>query len=67
VNHSEVFQAISAAMSTIHLRDEFAKAGMQGFVAGHISHYGHENHWPFKDLASEAYVMADEMLKARTA
>jgi len=47
------------------LRDEFAAKAMQGFLSGHVAHYGHDNHWPYQALASEAYDMADAMLKAR--
>lgn len=49
----------------ISARDYFAAKAMQGFLSGHISHYGHENHWEYKALASEAYDMADAMLAAR--
>lgn len=48
-------------------RDELAKAAMQGLLAGHIAHHGHENYWPPKDLADFAYEHADAMLKARQA
>lgn len=54
----------SAGMS---LRDHFAGLAMQGMVAGHFSHYGHENFWKREDIAAEAYAMADAMLKARSA
>lgn len=47
------------------LRDYFAAKAMQGFLSGHIAHYGHENHWPYGPLASEAYELADAMLKSR--
>lgn len=49
------------------LRDEFAAKAMQAFLSGHIAHYGHDNHWPYAQLASEACDMADAMLKARQA
>lgn len=47
------------------LRDHFAGLAIQGFLSGHFAHHGHENHWPYDDLASEAYEMADAMLRAR--
>ncbi len=49
------------------LRDYFAAKAMQGFLGGHVAHYGHENHWRFQDMAGEAYAVADAMLKARSA
>jgi hypothetical protein len=49
------------------LRDYFAAKAMQGFLGGHVAHYGHENHWRFQDMAGEAYAVADAMLKARQA
>lgn len=48
------------------LRDYFAAKAMQGFLGGHITHYGHENHWSFQDMAGEAYTVADAMLKERS-
>lgn len=51
--------------SGMTLRDYFAAKAMQGFIAGHISHHGHENHWLYTGIASEAYDVADAMLKAR--
>ena len=51
----------------MNLRDHFAGLAMQGFLSGHIAHHGHEeNHWPYDALASEAYDMADAMLRARS-
>lgn len=47
------------------LRDYFAAKAMQAMLAGHISHYGHENYWAPQALASEAYERADAMLKER--
>ena len=49
------------------LRDEFAAKAMQGLLAGHIAHHGHENFWPYPDMAGDAYSVADAMLKAREA
>jgi hypothetical protein len=41
---------------------------MAAYISGHISYYGHEsNHWHADSLSSEAYSMADAMLKAREA
>ena len=53
------------ASTGMTLRDYFAAKAMQGFLSGHVAHYGHDNHWPDKALASEAYDVADAMLKAR--
>lgn len=47
------------------LRDEFAGLAMQGFLAGHIAHHGHESHWPYDQMASEAFDVADAMIRAR--
>ena len=47
------------------LRDHFAGLAMQAFLNGHVSHYGHENPWPYDAMASEAYDVADAMLRAR--
>jgi hypothetical protein len=49
------------------LRDYFAAEAMQADLTGHISHYGHESHWPVDEMASHAYEVADAMLKARSA
>lgn len=47
------------------LRNELAADAMKGFLAGHISHFGHESHWNYESMASEAHQVADAMLKAR--
>lgn len=47
------------------LRDDFAGLAMQGFLAGHISYHGHGSHWPYDQMASEAFDVADAMLAAR--
>ena len=47
------------------LRDDFAGLAMQAFLGGHIAHHGHESHWPYDAMASEAYDVADAMLRAR--
>jgi hypothetical protein len=49
------------------LRDYLAGQAMQGFIGGHIAHYGHENHWSYDQMASESFEVADAMLKARSA
>lgn len=49
------------------LRDWFAGQVAQAAVSGHISHYGHENHWFAADIASHAYEVADAMISARSA
>lgn len=46
------------------LHNEFATSAMKGFLAGHISHYGHESHWPYGGMVDEARQVADAMLKA---
>lgn len=57
--------ARAQAVGGMTLRDYFAAKAMQGFLSGHIAHHGHESHWPYGALASEAYELADAMLKAR--
>lgn len=51
----------------VELRDRIAIKAMEGMLAGHFSHYGHENYWAREAIAFEAYEMADAMLKARAA
>lgn len=48
-------------------RDAFASQAMQGLVAGHLSHYGHDNGYAYNQIAGDAYHLADAMLKARKA
>lgn len=57
--------ARAQAIGGMTLRDYFAGQVVQGAVAGHIAHYGHENHWSVTDIADYAYDMADAMLRAR--
>ncbi|MFG0598331.1 hypothetical protein ACF8OH_26765 [Delftia sp. WSY_9] len=48
------------------LRDHFAGLAMQAFLCGYITRYGHEGpHLPCAALASEAFDMADEMIRVR--
>ena len=47
------------------LRDDFAMAAMQAYLNGHVSYYGHENHWTPSGIASEAYDVADAMMAER--
>lgn len=47
------------------LRDYFAAKALQGMLAGHFAHYGHENYWAPKDAASTAIEYADAMIAAR--
>lgn len=47
------------------LRDYFAAKAMQGYLSGHIAHYGHDNFWETSSLVEGAYAMADAMLRAR--
>lgn len=44
------------------LLDEIAISAMNAFITGHCAHYGHRDFWPYEDIASEAYDMAEEML-----
>ncbi len=47
------------------LRDYFAAKAMAAYVSGHIAHYGHESYWDVDSLSSQAYRLADAMLRAR--
>lgn len=47
------------------LRDWFAGQAAQAAIAGHIAHYGHDNHWPAEGIATYAYEIADAMIAAR--
>lgn len=58
-------QARAEAIGGMSLRDYFAAKAMQSFLAGHVSHCGHESHWPYDSMAGDAYQVADAMLKAR--
>lgn len=64
-----VFPDTSIGHASAHrgatLRDYFAAKAMNSFLSGHISHYGHDNHWAFDSLADCSYEVADAMLKAR--
>lgn len=55
----EPFTSVSGGMS---LRDHFAGEAAQAAIAGHFSHYGHENYWAPKDIADYAYDVADAMI-----
>lgn len=57
--------ATTQAAQVMTQRYHFAGLAMQAFLSGHVSHYGHENHWPYDAMASEAYDVADAMLRAR--
>lgn len=57
---SELCYRMEADMPT--LRDKFAMAAMQGFCANRIYH--HRQSWG-EDIASDAYIVADAMLKER--
>lgn len=46
-------------------REHFAGLAMQAFLSGHIAHHGHESYWPYDAMVSEAYDVADAMLRAR--
>ncbi|ASP50924.1 Arc family DNA-binding protein [Sinorhizobium meliloti] len=61
--NAEIIARLSGEVET--LRDKFAGQAVQAAVSGHLAHYGHENHWPLKDIASYAYEVADAMLAAR--
>jgi len=47
------------------LLDYAAIKAMQGMLAGHFAHYGHDNYWPRKMIAEEAYEMAEAMMAER--
>ena len=47
------------------LLDYAAIKAMQGMLAGHFAHYGHENYWPRASIAEEAYEMAEAMMAER--
>jgi hypothetical protein len=47
------------------LRDAAAIQAMAACVSGHITHFGHDNHWPPVDVAQYAYELADAMLAER--
>ncbi|MDX0930555.1 Arc family DNA-binding protein [Sinorhizobium medicae] len=61
--NAEIIARLSGEVET--LRDKFAGQAVQAAVSGHLAHYGHENHWPPKDIASYAYEVADALLAAR--
>ncbi|WP_322884217.1 hypothetical protein U8C35_07625 [Sinorhizobium medicae] len=56
---------ISPGSDGMSLRDWFAGQAVQAAVSGHIAHYGHENYWPPKDIASYAYEVADALIADR--
>ena len=47
------------------LRDYMAAKAMQGMLAGHFAHYGHEDYWPRAGIAEEAYEIAEAMMLER--
>lgn len=61
-----VNQAIENALRTIAMRDEFAAAALQGFIANQGTDVVMVAEHP-ELAASHMYVIADAMLKARTA
>lgn len=58
---------LPSQVAGMSLREYIATEAMAAYISGHIAHYGHENHWPVDSLSSEAYSMADAMLKASEA
>lgn len=56
------FEAGRCEAGTVGLRDKFAMAAMQGFCANRIYH--HRQSWG-EDIVSDAYIIADAMLKER--
>lgn len=58
-------EARAKAATGMTLRDYFAGKAMQACVEGHISHFGHDNHWPPVDVAQYSYELADAMLTER--
>lgn len=61
-SHGSMGEVINEGMT---LRDYFAAKAMQAAISGHIAHYGHDNFWPSKDIASYAYEAADAMIAER--
>ena len=61
------YEAITCAMNAIALRDEFAKAALQGCLSGSLAVGRSLGQGDTKIIAATAYLFADEMLKARTA
>lgn len=59
-------QARAEAIGGMSLRQHYAGLAMQGFLAGHIGHHGHESHWAYDQMASEAFDVADAMIRAST-
>lgn len=51
----------------ITLRDYFANSAMQGILSGNVEAFSNGMGVNFRNLAIESYVIADEMLKARSA
>lgn len=47
------------------LLDDIAIEAMKALLTGHISHYGHDNHWPYEAVASEAYDIAEAVIAER--
>lgn len=44
------------------LRTYFAAAAMQGLLAGHVSHYGHDDYWSPQGVAELACSYASALL-----
>lgn len=58
-------EARAKAAAGMTLRDAAAIQAMAACVSGHITHFGHDNHWPPIDVAQYAYELADAMLRER--
>lgn len=44
------------------LRAYFAGKAMQACIEGHISYFGHDNHWPPTDVAQYSCELADALI-----
>lgn len=62
---SPVLGLVSVEQDGMTLRDWFAGLAMQAAITGHIAHYGHDNCWPPRGIATYVDEIADAMLEAR--
>jgi hypothetical protein len=64
-NSNYEVRELTTVDSGVSVRDYFAAKAMQACVEGHISHFGHDNHWPPVDVSQYSYELADAMLAER--